>query len=91
MDNYNEINNYKINLIPDSKIKTIYDELIYFLENSNVPINIINNYELNELYEQKGINIPSFNSLPYGKINYKDGLNLSSAELNVITPEKQNG
>ena len=33
----------------------------------------------------------SFNSLPYGKINYKDGLNLSSAELNVITPEKQNG
>ena len=33
----------------------------------------------------------SFNSLPYGKINHRDGLNLSSAELNVLTSQEQNG
>ena len=55
LDNYNDIQNYKILALSNDRLKIIYDELIYILDSeNNYNVNLLNNNDLDDLYIQKG-------------------------------------
>ena len=55
LDNYNDIQNYKIMALSNDRLKIIYDELIYILNSeNNYNVNLLNNNDLDNLYIQKG-------------------------------------
>jgi len=55
LDNYNDIQNYKIMSLSNDRLKIIYDELIYILNSeNNYNVNLLNNNDLDDLYIQKG-------------------------------------